>query len=192
MTSRRSPDPKTTTRSKVRRRRKISAREAMHAKRAKAPEINPCPAGPAGGQYKPLSDHDLEQIYQSALRILAEIGMGEAPAALEQQALSRGAVLNDSKRLCFPVQMVEDIIAGACREFVFYGRDSRYDIEIGGQNVYYGTGGAAVQTLDPDTHAYRAATLKDLYDFTTLAHSLTNVAGLLAAVSQLILPTCTI
>ena len=69
---------------KPRRRGKLSAREAMHAKRAKAPEINPCPPGPAGGQYKPLSDNDIQQIYANALRILSQIGMGESPAALVQ------------------------------------------------------------------------------------------------------------
>jgi len=162
--------------SKPRKRSKTSARAAMHAKRAKAPEINPCPAGPPAGQYKPLTDPDILQIYRNALRILAEIGMGEAPPALVTQALSKGAVLNDAGRLCYPVSMVEDIIAGACKRFTFFGRDSKHDIEVGGDRVYFGTGGAAVQTLDIESHQYRAATLKDLYDFTRLADSLSNVS----------------
>jgi len=161
---------------KPRRRGKLSAREAMHAKRAKAPEINPCPPGPAGGQYKPLSDNDIQQIYANALRILSEIGMGESPAALVQQALEKGAFQNNAGRLCFPVSMVEETIAGACRNFVFYGRDPKHDFELGGDKVYFGTGGAAVQTLDIDTHTYRSATLRDLYDFTRLADKLDNVS----------------
>lgn len=162
--------------SKPRRRSKISARQAMHAKRAVAPEINPCPPGPAGGQYKPLTDHDIKQIYQTALKILSELGMGEVPPALMQTAIERGAHTNAAGRLCYPVGMVEDIIAGACRNFVFYGRDPKHDFEIGGDKVRFGTGGAAVQTLDIDTHTYRAATLRDLYDFTRLADSLSNVS----------------
>ena len=146
----------------------------MHAKRAKAPEINPCPPGPSGGQYKPLSDKDIQEIYSTALRVLSEIGMGDAPPALVEQALSKGALQNDQGRLCFPVSMVEDIIAGACRSFMFHGRDSRHDFEVGGDKVFYGTGGAAVQTLDLDTHRYRAATIQDLYDFARLADSLTH------------------
>ena len=47
---------------------------------------------------------------------------------------------------------------------------------MGGDKVYFGTGGAAVQTLDLDTHSYRAATLRDLHDFTRLADSLNNVS----------------
>ncbi len=162
--------------SKPRKRSKIRPREAMHAKRAMAPEINPCPPGPQGGQYKPLTDADIQQIYSTALRILSDIGMGEAPPALVQQALEKGAKLNDAGRLCYPVSMVEDTIAGACKRFVFFGRDSKYDFEVGGDSVHFGTGGAAVQTLDVETHRYRAATLNDLYNFTRLADSLTNVS----------------
>ena len=148
----------------------------MHAKRAVAPEINPCPPGSTGGRYQPLTEPEIKQIYDSALRILADLGMGEAPPALIDQAISKGAKLNNNGRLCFPATMVEDIIAGACRSFLLPGRNPRHDITVGGDSVYFGTGGAAVQTLDLDTHSYRAATLKDLYDFTRLADSLTNIS----------------
>ena len=161
---------------KRRRKNKLSAREAMRAKRALAPEINPCPPGPSGGQYKPLSNTDIEQIYATALRILAEIGMAEVPPALMDKALECGATVNDQGRLCYSASMVEDIIAGACRNFVMYGRDSKHDFEIGGDKVRFGTGGAAVRTLDLDTHTYRSATLRDLSDFTRLADSLSNVS----------------
>lgn len=161
---------------KPRRRSKLSAREAMHARRAKAPEINPCPPGPSGGQYKPLTDNDIQQIYANSMRILSEIGMGDSPPALVQQALQCGAFQNKAGRLCFPVSMIEETIAGACRNFVMHGRDSKHDFEVGGDKVYFGTGGAAVQTLDLDSHTYRAATLTDLYDFTRLADSLANVS----------------
>ena len=161
---------------RTRKKGQLSARQAMHAKRAVAPEINPCPPGAKGGQYQPLTDEDIRQIYASALKILSELGMGESPEPLVDQAVSKGAQLSKNGRLCFPVAMVEDIIAGACRNFQLPGRDPKHDIEIGGDKVYFGTGGAAVQTLDIETRSYRAATLKDLYDFTRLADSLTNIS----------------
>ncbi|WP_022950999.1 trimethylamine methyltransferase family protein [Leucothrix mucor] len=161
---------------KPRRKRKMSPREAMHAKRAKAPEVNPCPPGPSGGQYKPLSDNEIQQIYDNALRILSEIGMGEVPDALMEKALECGAHQNEQGRLCYSKAMIEDILAGACRKFTYYGRNPKHDFEVGGDKVHFGTGGAAVQTMDLDTHNYRSATLRDLYDFTRLADSLTNVS----------------
>lgn len=158
------------------RRGKTTSREAMHALRSLPPAFDPCPPGQIGGQYKPLSDQDIEQIYDTALRILDELGMGEAPPALVEQAQKCGAHINALGRLCFSRTMIEDIIDGAAKSFMFYGRDSKHDFEVGGDTVYYGTGGAAVQTLDMETGIYRPSTLKDLYDFTRLVDSLKNVA----------------
>ncbi len=82
------------------RRRRGGSRKAMLAKRSKPPAINPAPAGPVGGQYRPLAQSQLQQIYDTALRMLAELGMGDAPPALTRQALDRGATINDLGRLC--------------------------------------------------------------------------------------------
>ncbi len=161
---------------RTRKKGQLSARQAMHAKRAVAPEINPCPAGVPGGQYQPLTESDIKQIVANGFKILAEIGMGDVPQALSDQAVSKGAQLGSNGRLYYPQSMVEDTIAGACKSFELFGRDPKHDITVGGDSVYFGTGGAAVQTLDLDTHSYRAATLKDLYDFTRLADSLTNIS----------------
>ena len=161
---------------KPRRRRGGGSRAAMLAKRSKPPAINPAPAGPVGGQYRPLTESQVRQIYDTSLRMLAELGMGEAPRALTEQALKCGATINQMGRLCFSRDMVEDIIDGACKSFVFHGRDQQYTFEVGGERVYFGTGGAAVQTLDLDTHLYRPSTLADLDAFTRLADQLPNIS----------------
>jgi trimethylamine--corrinoid protein Co-methyltransferase len=161
---------------KPRRRRGGGSRAAMLAKRSKPPAINPAPAGPVGGQYRPLTESQVRQIYDTSLRMLAELGMGEAPRALTEQALTCVASINQMGRLCFSRDMVEDIIDGACKSFVFHGRDQQYTFEVGGERVYFGTGGAAVQTLDLDTHLYRPSTLADLDAFTRLADQLPNIS----------------
>ena len=58
---------------RTRKKGQLSARQAMHAKRAVAPEINPCPPGPNGGQYRPLTEADIKKIYAAALKILSEL-----------------------------------------------------------------------------------------------------------------------
>ena len=93
--------------------RRKSARAAKQAQRAKAPEINPCPPGQAGGQYKPLTDSQVKIIYNESLRILEQIGMTDVPNILEKQALAHGAKINSQNRLCFPASMVERIISSA-------------------------------------------------------------------------------
>ncbi len=161
---------------RARRHGALSSREAMHALRSRPPAVDPCPPGPIGGRYKPLSDDDVGRIYATALRILEELGMGEAPPVLVDAAVAAGATVDARGRLCFPAAMVEDIVAGACRTFVFHGRDPKHDFEVGGERVYFGTGGAAVQTLDLESGRYRAATLQDVYDFARLVDNLANVS----------------
>jgi trimethylamine--corrinoid protein Co-methyltransferase len=58
-----------------------SGRKERLAQRAAAPAINPAPAGKVGGQYSPLSERDLKGIYDTALRLLRDLGMGEVPTA---------------------------------------------------------------------------------------------------------------
>ncbi len=161
---------------KKRRRRGVTAREQMKAKRAAEPATNPAPPGPVGGQYKPLTDLQVRQIYSTSLRMLAELGMGDSPDALTRQALKCGASLNSMGRLCFSQAMVEDIIDSACKSFVLHGRNPNLTIQAGGDHVYFGTGGAAVQTLDLDSKRYRPSTLTDLYDFTRLVDTLPNIS----------------
>lgn len=155
---------------------KRSGRNARKAKRAVKPEVNPCPPGQLGGQYRPLSQTDLHQIYDTALQLLVKLGMGEVPARLSEKLIEAGAEDNGQGRIVFPKELVEDAIDKAAKTLVLHGRDEARSIEIGGDKVYFGTGGAAVQTLDIDTGLYRSSTLRDLHDFTRLQDTLDNVS----------------
>ncbi len=159
---------------RIGRRRGRASRVASRT--ADVAEINPCPPGQSGGQYKPLAPTELADIIDTSFRVLAKIGMAEVPPKLLQQALEKGAKINNAGRLTFSRDMVEDIINAAAKTFIFHGRDPQHDFEIGGDRVYYGTGGAAVQTLDLEQGKYRSSTLKDLYDFTRLADRLENIS----------------
>ena len=152
-----------------------SGRKALLAKRAAPPKVNPAPAGPAGGTYKPLSEDDLKQIYGTSLRLLAELGMGEVPARLWGDLVAAGAIDLGNGRLGFPETLVSACIAKAAKIFTLHGRDPARSITVGGDKVYFGTGGAAVNTLDMDSGLYRPSTLTDLHDFTCLQDTLDNV-----------------
>ena len=155
--------------------RRAGGRADRVAKRSLPPAMNPCPPGQLGGAYKPLSEPEIRAICDTAFRLLAELGMGEVPERLERLLLSFGAQKADN-RIRFPREMVERVIAMAAKEFVFHGRDATRSIHVGGERVYFGTGGAAVQTLDIDSGNYRSSTLRDLYDFARLQDTLTNVS----------------
>lgn len=158
--------------------RRAGGRKARHEVRAAPiPEADrPIRPGQIGGRYKPLTDAEVERIHHAVLDVLERIGMGMVPKILADQAIARGCHLNDRGRLSFPRAYVEDVIAGAGRNFTLHGRNPQHDIEITDQKVHYGTGGAAVRALDLNTGKYRPSTLADLYDFARLADRMENVS----------------
>jgi len=148
----------------------------VQARTTPSEQPNPCPPGQIGGQYKPLTDGDLVKIIDAAFHLLDSMGMGDVPRRFQDLALAKGAHLNARGRLCYSRALVEETIDRAAKSFVLYGRDPKHDLEIGGERVFFGTGGAAVQTLDLDSGIYRPSTLRDLYDFTRLIDTLDNVS----------------
>ena len=146
------------------------------AKRRAKPLFDPCPPGQAGGAYKPLTEAELNSIYDTALALLAKLGLGEVPDRLRCDLLKIGAQDSGKDRILLPPTLVQEAVDHAAKTFTLHGRDPDRSIEVGGNRVYFGTGGAAVQTLDLDTHLYRPSTLADLHDFTRLQDTLANVS----------------
>ena len=154
-----------------------AGRAARHKQRQTAGAIpHPCPPGQIGGAYTPLTQQNIIDITDAAFRLLENLGMGEVPDYLEEAALELGGHLNADGRLCFKRELVEEIIEGTPSEFTLHARDPKHDLQIGGNKVFYGTAGAAVQTLDMDTQLYRASTVEDAYNFAKLADKLENLA----------------
>lgn len=158
------------------RRIKRGGREQRLAMRSAKPAFDPCPPGQIGGAYAPLTEPELHRIFDTALSLLADLGMGEVPPRLRSDLLAAGAKDNGAGRVLFPPALVQDAIDQAAKTFVLHGRDEARSIHVGGNAVHFGTGGAAVQTLDLDTHSYRPSTLADLHDFTRLQDNLSNVS----------------
>ena len=156
--------------------RRAGGRSERLALRAAPPAVNPAPPGQAGGRYRPLDEPELANIYRTALRLLSELGMGEVPARLRDDLVRAGARDPGTGRIHLPEALVEDCIDKAAKTFPLHGRDPARTIEVGGDRVFFGTGGAAVNTLDMETRRYRPSTLTDLHDFTRLQDTLDNVA----------------
>jgi len=135
----------------------------------------PAPAGIAGGLYRPLTDQAMTRIHQAALDVLERVGMAEATPTVRDLALEKGCKLDDSGRLTFPRALIEDTIAGACRNFVLCGQKPEHDVEARAGQLHFATGGAAVKMLDSESGQYRPSTLADLYDLARLCDTLTNV-----------------
>lgn len=157
--------------------RRAGGRSARVAARSAplAESLRPVRPGMPGGQYKPLTDAAVKRIHEAALDALEVIGLSQAPQTGVDYMTKAGAILGEDGRLRFPRALVEDMLAKAARGITLYGRDSKYDLELSGTKVHFGTAGAAVHIVDVEKREYRESTSKDLLAASQLVHHLDNI-----------------
>jgi trimethylamine--corrinoid protein Co-methyltransferase len=119
----------------------------------------------------------MQRIHATALDVLEQIGIGEPVPAIIEECVPKGAVMSDSGRICFPRGLMEDLIAGACKEFTHYAPNPERDIQIGGDRVHFRTCGEAVNIFDYEARDIRPSKLVDLYDTARLADRMDNIHG---------------
>ncbi len=137
--------------------------------------LRPVRPGMEGGHYRPLAETDLVKIHRTALRLLAEVGLADAPPSGVEYLTRAGCTLSERGRLLFPAALVEDTLARAARRFALHGQDPRHDMEPWGRKVYFGTAGAAVNMVDAATGAYRESKIRDLYDIGRIVDAMEHI-----------------
>lgn len=152
-------------------------RTARRAERAAplAEELRPVRPGLSGGTFKPFTEMDIVRINEAVMEVLETIGMADAIPSCVELCTAMGATYGEDGRLRFPRALVEDVIAGANRDFTLHGFDPKHDMSPRGHQVYYGTAGAAVHTIDVENRTYRDSTVQDLYDAARIVEGLDNV-----------------
>lgn len=91
----------------------------------------------------------------AAFALLATVGISDVPEQIKELAIARGCQVDAHGRLLFMRDFVEDIIAATSKSLTLIGQDPRHDFKVNKQDVRFGTGGAAVQTLDIESGSYR-------------------------------------
>ncbi|WP_170561616.1 trimethylamine methyltransferase family protein [Ruegeria atlantica] len=133
------------------------------------------PALQIGGALRPLSSLELAAIEAHAYDILSTVGMVGLPAEAIERAIAAGAWHRPDGRLCFSNEMIRNALSRAPRKITLPGFTADRDLRIGGSRVHIGTGGAAVQTLDAATGAYKDSSLSDLYDLMRVLDASSNI-----------------
>jgi trimethylamine--corrinoid protein Co-methyltransferase len=132
--------------------------------------------GLMGGQYRPLTDDQVQRIHQAALSILERTGVQvEKSEALELFRDAGADVDEGDLRVRIPRSLVEDAIDWAPSRVVLAGRNPAWDLELEGKRVYIGTGGAALTVLDLKSGQPRPAMLRDVAELARLVDALPNV-----------------
>ncbi len=151
--------------------RRSNARAAKIAQRtaALAEDLKPVHPGETGGQYRPLSESDVEQIHATVFRILEEVGFADATEHCIETCTRVGAIYGDDERLRFPRAVIEAAMDKCCRNLTLYAQDPKHDLNLSGSRVHFSTAGAAVMIAEPEKNEYRESTAQDLYDMARIA-----------------------
>ena len=156
---------------------RMGGRAARHALRSAPipPDERPVQPGQSGGRFQPLSQSDVDRVHHAALDALETIGLANALPSQVELFTQAGCSMSEDGRLKFPRALVEDTVASAARTIVLHGQEERYDLDLSGERVYFGTAGAAVHLVDIEKRAYRDSTISDLYDAARLVDRMEHI-----------------
>ncbi len=133
------------------------------------------PPGLEGGQYKPLTDAQIAQIVDAALRVLEQTGIEVMPSNCREVWRKAGARIDEEQdRVFIPRELVARGLSTAARSVRLCDQSSEYDMVLEGTRVYLGTGGAAVKVLDLDG-TVRESNLRDIFDIGRMVNALDNI-----------------
>jgi trimethylamine--corrinoid protein Co-methyltransferase len=117
----------------------------------------------------------MEHIYQAALDLLEEVGMGDPIPEFIEAVVKAGGWVDDDQRLRFPRSLVQHVVDTATKSWVWHGIDESNSIELSDQKVHFGTAGAAVLMFDHLDQSFRPTTTQDLYDLARLVDTLEHI-----------------
>lgn len=134
--------------------------------------------GLPGGQYRPLSDEDVQAIHRTSLRVFEEVGFQVSLAEARDLFRQAGAEVDEStETVKVREDLVMDLIGAAPSTVMLCGRapDGETDCEVGGTNVYMGTGGTALNVQEPGSTERRPSTLSDVANMAKVVEALDNI-----------------
>lgn len=128
------------------------------------------------GLYRPLSAKDVVQIHETSMRVFEEVGIRVKNAEARELFARAGArVDRESAVVRMEADLVMDIIDRAPSMVHLYGQRREHTLHVGGSNVYAGTGGTALNVLDPGGNERRRATLADLRDMARVVDRMPHI-----------------
>ena len=129
-----------------------------------------------GGQYKLLSEGQIDDLHKATMEVLSEVGMKiKHNEALDLLKGNGCDVDYDSQIVKIPENVLMKFVKMAPSEFSMCGRDPKYDIAINSSDDVYSLGGAgALNYLDLDGN-HVPSTMEALRDFIRLEDTLENL-----------------
>ena len=101
------------------------------------------------GMYSPLNNDQIKLIHETALTILEDIGLADAPNEVIDLLSAYGGKQNAKGRLLIPAEIINKAMKQLPKAFSLHGRKLNEDkaLNLGQGYAYLGSGGASPQIL---------------------------------------------
>lgn len=130
--------------------------------------------------YQPLTSEEIQKIHQTTMKVLEEVGFEvQHNEAFEMFKKAGAQVDSESRRVRVKEPLVQDLISSVPSQVTLYGRDSKNDLHLGSGNVYFTTGGTALNVLDYESQERRLANLQDLIEVIRIVDQMDHIHGML-------------
>ncbi len=122
---------------------------------------------------KLLTGADIEQIDQTARRILERIGVRINDSTYLDTLKKAGARVDYAEqRVRFGGDWLDEVLSHAPSCFALYSQDGKNDLDLGQGRVHFANGGRVFRILDMRTGGYRLTMLRDVAHTATLVEHL--------------------
>ena len=135
--------------------------------------------GMRGGQLRYLNRDQVEQIHLASLRVLQKVGLRCKSKRILEIFETGGAEVRD-ETVRIPQHVVSAATKSAPKQIVLCGRNSKNDILLEHNRIYFGMGGTPTPFIrDLQNGEFRRPTKKDFADATRLGDALPNMSFLM-------------
>lgn len=125
-----------------------------------------------------LSPDDIEQIHQSTLDVLWNIGLKVMSSRAREIFADNGCPVDEEKSIVkIPAHLVEDAIQSTPATYRAHALNPKNDYVPGGKKTGFVNFGEASTLMDPKTRKIREATRKDVDDTVRFIDALDNCVG---------------
>ena len=135
-------------------------------------------------QAEALTPQALLAVHDQTLAVLEKVGVGIGEESMCEALADAGAAVDlASKRVRFPVRLVEEALGRAPAAFDLPARIPEFDLTLDGESSYLAVDGCAAEILDEEAGERRPSTKQDLARATRLADALPEIGVLWQPVS---------
>ncbi|UNC90739.1 trimethylamine methyltransferase family protein [Candidatus Contubernalis alkaliaceticus] len=127
-------------------------------------------------QYKPLTQRDIEEVHRATMEVLSETGFEvHQPEAFAYFKEVADFVDEQNQIIKLKEKTIRELISSVPSTVTLYGREEKHDCRLGSGEVYFGTGGTALNMLDYGEKESRTACMQDLENVIRIVHRMDNI-----------------